>query len=89
MEEGKRYINEEHSVIYQEQDNVGHRVCKGGIPSLIEYESQPKVEVLGYHLLENQQEKQSVLIHISCQRQVGNIMRKRKRAGDCFTEVAS
>ena len=89
MEEGKKYINEEHSVICQEQDNVGHHVCKGGIVSLIGYASQPKVELLGYHLLENQQEKQSVLIHISCQRQVGNIMRKRKRAGDCFTEVAS
>ena len=89
MEEGKKYINEEHSVIYQEQDNVGHRVWKGGIPPLIEYASQPKVEVLGYHLSGNQQEKQSVLIHIICQRQVGNIMRKRKRAGDCFAEVAS
>ena len=75
MEEGEKYINEEHCVICQKQDNVGLR--------------QLKLEVLGSHLSEKQKENKSVLIHINCQRQVGNIMRKRKRAGDCVAEVAS
>ena len=59
------------------------------IASLIEYANQLKLEVMGSHFSEKQQENQSVLIQINCQRQVGNIMCKRKRAGDCVTEVVS
>ena len=88
MQEGEKYINEEPCVICQEQDNVGLRECKDDIASLIEYVNQLKLEVLGSHLLEKQQENQSILIYLNCQRQVGNIMRKRKRA-DCVIEVAS
>ena len=49
------------------------------IASLIEYANQLKLEVMGSHFSEKQQENQSVLIHIN----------KRKRAGDCVTEVVS
>ena len=56
---------------------------------MIEYANQLKLEVLGSHLLEKQQENQLVLIQINYQRQVGNIMRKRKRTGDCVAKVAS
>ena len=59
------------------------------IASLIEYANQLKLEVMGSHFSEKQQENQSVLIHINCQRQVGNIMCKMKRAGDCVAEVVS
>ena len=50
MEEGEKYINEEHCVICQEQDNVGLREYKDGIASLIEYANQLKLEVLRSHL---------------------------------------
>ena len=89
MEEGEKYINEKHCVICQEQDKVGLHDCKGSIASLTEYPNQLKVDVLGSHLLDKQQENQSALIHINCLRQVKNIIRKRKRAGDCVAEVAS
>ena len=57
--------------------------------SLIEHANQLKLEVLGSHLLEKQQENKSFLIQLNCQKHVGNIMRKRKTTGDCVAEVAS
>ena len=85
----KLYQRRTLSFTCHKQDYVGLHECKGGIASLIKYANQLKLEVLGSHLLEKQQENQSILIHINCQRKVGNIMRKRKRAGDCVAEVAS
>ena len=76
-------------MICQEQDKVGLHDCKGSIESSTEYANQLKVDVLGSHLLDKQQENQSALIHTIRLRQVKNIIRKRKRAGDCVAEVAS
>ena len=59
----EKYINEQHCVICQEQDNVSLRECKGFAP-LIEYANQLKLEVLVSHFLEKQQENQSVLIYL-------------------------
>ena len=75
-----------HCVICQEQDNVGRRVSHCVINRICK---SAEARGDGVSFFRKQQENQSVLIQINCQRQVGNIMCKRKRAGDCVTEVVS
>ena len=81
MEEGEKYINEKHCVICQEQDKVGLHDCKGSIASLTEYPNQLKVDVLGSHLLDKQQENQSALIQLSVSGKLKTSSAKGKELG--------
>ena len=89
MEEGEKYINEKHCVICQEQDKVGLHDCKGSIASLTEYPNQLKVDVLGSHLLDKQQENQSALIQLIVSGKLKTSSAKGKELENCVAEVAS
>ena len=64
-------------VICQEENNDDLHECQSGIPKLIEYGSLFGLEVLKSHLIVQQEENSSVKIHVKCQKNIGNFIRKR------------
>ena len=71
-------INSSLCVICQEENPDGLRDCQSGIPKLIEYANIFNFVSLTAHLISRQQEHCSVKIHINCQKNLGNSIRKRK-----------
>ena len=71
-------INSSLCVICQEENPDGLRDCQSGIPKLIEYAKIFNFVSLTAHLIARQQENCSVKIHINCQKNLGNSIRKWK-----------
>ena len=69
-------------VICQEENDDGLRECQSGIPKLIEYGRLFGLKILKSYLLAQQKENSSVKVHINCQKNVGNLIRKKKANPD-------
>ena len=79
MAEEEEGIDSSLCVICQEENGNELRESKTGIPSLIQYASIFELEQLKTYLIARQQENASVNIHMTCQKNIGNTIRKRKR----------
>ena len=65
-------------VICQDEDVHDLRDCKNGIETLIEYSILFNLKDLSSHLSTKLQGESTVKVHKKCQKNVGNLIRKRK-----------
>ena len=79
-------------MICQDEDVNDLRDCKNGIESLIECSNIYNLNHLSSHLSTKLQEEATVKVHKKCQKNVGNLIRKRKADPtfniDCAPKVA-
>ena len=67
-------------VVCEQQTNEPLRSCFSGIPKLIEYATVLGNDRLATHLREKRDNNTEVKVHPSCQKNIGNIIRKRKKS---------
>ena len=83
MDDGETNIDSSLCVIWQKDENTdGLRECSSGISKLIEYGTVFGLSILTTHLNSKQSEGSHVKIHVSCQKNIGNSIRKRKANPD-------
>ena len=67
-------------VVCEQQTNEPLHSCFSGIPKLIEYATVLGNDRLATHLREKRDNNTEVKVHPSCQKNIGNIIRKRKKS---------
>ena len=83
MDDGETNIDSSLCVTCQKDENTdGLRECSSGISKLVEYGTFFGLSILTTHLNSKQSEGSHVKIHVSCQKNIGNSIRKRKANQD-------